>query len=111
MLLFFEGFDLINIDGLEAPNETGEVLPPRLPSMLDLSVDVQHVRAPITAEDVAVRQVVFMRALICECANKERHVDATVDGVVSIDVRRNVQRVGNIAGTVEVAKVAIVVQD
>ena len=79
--------------------------------MLDLSADVQHVRAPITAEDVAVRQVVFMRALICECANKERRVDAAVDGVVSIDVRRNVQRVGNIGGTVEVANMAVVVQD
>ena len=56
---------------------------------------VQHARAPITVEDVPVRQVVFICALICKHAKKEHHINPAVDGIVSDEVCRDVQHVGN----------------
>ena len=78
--------------------------------MLDLPADIQNGPAPPTAEEV-VRYLVVSLPLMCECAKEERYINASVDGIVAVNVRCDIKRVRNVRRAVEVADMILGKQD
>ena len=79
-------------------------------TVLDLPADVQNGPTPPMAKEV-VRHLVVSLPLMCECAKEERCVNASVDGIVAVNVRGNIERVCNVRRAVEAADMILGKQD
>ena len=62
------------------------------------------------AEEV-VRHLVLSLPLICECAKEKRCINATVDGIVAVNIRGDIERVQNVRCTLEAAYMILGKQD
>ena len=82
--------------------ERESLFPHFRPCLIYLPVNVQNGPAPPMVEEV-IRHLVVSSPLICECAKEERCINASVDGIVAVKIRGNIERVRNVCRAVEAA--------
>ena len=87
---------------MKRPMERENLFPHFRPCLISLRTYNTYGLTPPAAEEV-VRDLVSSLPLICECAKEERCVNASVDGIVAVNVCGDIECVCNIRHAVEAA--------